>query len=211
MNGIYAHRSNSHALLFCFVFVSLLVGSPLSAKTAVDFNPNLDFSKYKTYAFIGAVENLLMLQLDPDVMDDRIHHAIYQELSKKGLHEVQLSQRPDLVVRYWANPSQQVNVTTMGNWAPYGPYIGSYWAWIYNDVSSTSSKEGSLIIDLIETKSRDLTWRLYLIRRISNSEKDWKKADEELTKAFESFPPSDSEKEAKKKERASHPGKSDQL
>lgn len=209
MNGTYAHRSNFHTLLLCVMFVSLLAGSPLFAKTAVDFNPNLDFSKYKTYAFIGAVENLLMLQLDPDVMDDRIHHAINQELSKKGLREVQLGQRPDLVVRYWANPSQQVNVTTMGNWAPYGPYIGSYWAWIYNDVSS-SSKEGSLIIDLIDAKSRDLSWRLYLIRRISNSEKDWKKADEELTKAFESFPPSDSDKEAKKKERASHPAKSDQ-
>jgi hypothetical protein len=207
MNDLCPHRSHSHTLLLCVTLATFFAASPLFAKTVVDFNPNLDFSKYKTFAFLGAVENLLMLQIDPDVMNDQIHHAVNQELAKKGLREVQLGQHPDLVVRYWANPSAQVNVSTMGNWAPYTPYISSYWAWIYDDVSATSRKEGSLIVDLIDPKSKDLTWRLYLIRRIVNSDKDWKKTDDELAKAFESFPPSGNEKEAKKKERAAHPPK----
>ena len=32
------------------------------AKSSVDLNPNLDFTKYKTFAFIGGVEHLAMRQ-----------------------------------------------------------------------------------------------------------------------------------------------------
>ncbi len=204
MNRSRPFRSRFYPALFSLV-LCVIFATPLPAKTAVDFNPNLDFSKYKTFVFIGGVENLVMLQLDPDVVNDRLHHDITQELAKKGLHEAQPGQRADLVVRYWANPSQQVNVATMGNWAPFAPYIGSYWGWLYNDVSTTSAKEGSLIIDLIDPRTKDLVWRLYVIRKMVNTDKDWKKTDEDLAKGFENFPPSEAEKEAKKKERAAHP------
>ena len=33
--------------------LSLLMAFPASAKLATDFNPNFDFSKYKTFAYIG--------------------------------------------------------------------------------------------------------------------------------------------------------------
>lgn len=202
------YRSPFQFVLWLVVFVAALAASPAVAKTAVDFNPNLNFSAYKTFSFLGGVKNLVMLQLDPDVVDDRIHHIVNRELGKKGLHEVAPNQHPDLVVRYWVNPSQQVNVATMGEWAPYGPYIAAYWAPIYNEVSATATKENSLIIDLIDSKSKDLAWRIYMIRKIANSEKDWKKTDEELTRGFEDYPPSDVDKEAKKKERAAHSAKS---
>lgn len=201
-------RSKCLSRIFCICAVLLLASSALFAKTAVDFNPNLDFSKYKTFAFIGGVENLTMFQVDPQLMFDRIHKAVQQALTNKGLREVQLSQNPDLLIRYWGNPPSQVNVATMGNWSPYRPYIDSYWSWIYNDVSNASAKEGSLIIDLIDPRSKDLAWRVYLMRKITTPDKEWKKADEELARAFEAYPPSAADKEGKKKERAVHPGSS---
>ena len=198
-------RSNSLLPIYGIFLMFFLASSPLLAKTAIDFNPNLDFSRYKTFAFIGGVENLTMFQVDPQLMFDRIHKAVQQGLTNKGLREVQLSQNPDLVIRYWANPPSQVNVATMGNWSPYRPYIDSYWGWIYNGVSNSSAKEGSLIIDLIDPRSKDLAWRVYLMRKITTPDKEWKKADEELAKAFEAYPPSAADKEEKKKERATHP------
>jgi len=81
---------------------------------------------------------------------------------------------------------------------------------MYDTVSASSSKEGSLILDLIDSHPKTLAWRLYLTRKLSNSDQDWKKADEEFTKALESYPPSDKEKDAKRKERAAHPPKNDQ-
>lgn len=201
----------SHKSIFLLAVSLWLAASvPALAKTDVDFDPNVDFSKFRTFAFIGGVENLVMLPVNPELINNRVHRAVTRELTAKGLREVQPNQNPDLVVRYWASTSQQVNVATMGNWGPYGPYVGSYWGWMYDNMSASASKEGSLIVDLIDSRSKALAWRLYLTRKLTNADKDWKKADEEFTKAFEDYPPSDKEKDAKRKERAAHPPKSGQ-
>jgi hypothetical protein len=186
---------------------ALLFALPVHARVAVDFDPNLDYSKYKTYAFIGGIENLVSLLVNPDLIDIRLHHSVSRELQKHGLREVNPQQNPDLVVRYWANGSAQVDVAVTGNWGPYGAYVGSYWGYLYNDVSANSQKEGALVIDLIDPKTKNLAWRLYLVRKISEPDKVWKKVDEEFAKAFDNYPPSDAAKEDKKKERAAHPPK----
>jgi hypothetical protein len=80
---------------------------------------------------------------------------------------------------------------------------------MYDTVSASGSKEDSLIVHLINTHTQALAWRLYLTRKLSNSDKDWKKADEEFTKAFENYPLSEKEKEAKRRERAAHPPKNE--
>jgi hypothetical protein len=204
-------RPNSvpvESLLALVLLTGFLFVSPLYARTAIDFNPDLDFSRYKTFAFAGGVESLMMFPVNPDLVNERVHRAVTRELTKKGLHEVLLNQNPDLVVRFWSNPSSQVNVTTMGNWGPYRPFISSYWEQTYDEVSSSSAKEGCLLIDLIDAHRKDLAWRLYLVRKITLPDKEWKKCDDELTKGFESFPPSEKEIEAKKRDRAAHPPKS---
>jgi len=100
------------------LLVLLMAGLPAMAKVEVDFNPNLDFAQFKTYAYIGGVEHLVMLQLNPELINDRVHRAVQRELTKKGLREVQPSENPNLVVRYWANSQVQVNVAATGNWGP---------------------------------------------------------------------------------------------
>jgi hypothetical protein len=186
---------------------ALLFALPLRAKTVVDFDPNLDYSKYKTYAFIGGIDNLVSMMVNPDLIEIRLHHSVSRELDKRGLREVNPQEHPDVVVRYWANASTQVDVAVTGNWGPYGAYVGGYWGFVYNDVSANSQKEGALVIDLIDPKTKSLAWRLYLVRKLSEPEKVWKKVDEEFAKAFDSYPPSEKAKEDKKKERAAHPPK----
>ena len=180
----------------------LAVAQPATARVEVNFNPNLDFSQFKTYAYIGGVEHLVMMQLNPELINDRVHRAVQRELSKKGLREVQPNENPDLVVRYWASSQVQLNVAATGNWGPYGPYLGTYWGLMYDTMSASSTREGMLVLDLIDAKNKDLAWRLYLVRKIVKVDKDWKRADQDFTKGFESYPPSAKQIEAKKKERA---------
>jgi Domain of unknown function (DUF4136) len=208
MNRNSEGRSNSKSVLFRTFLILLLAASPLLAKTDVDFDPNVDFSKYKTFAFIGPVPNMVMLEVSPDLIDQHVHESVKRALTKKGLREVQPDQNPDLVVRYWASTSQQVNLAVMGQWAPYNPFVGSYWGPMY-DAASKSKEGNSLITDLIDPRTRSLVWRLYVTRKLTNADKDWNKADEELTKGFDNFPPSEREKDAKRKERAAHPPKTD--
>jgi Domain of unknown function (DUF4136) len=189
----------------------LLTGLPAMAKVEVDFNPNLDFSQFKTYAYIGGVEHLVMLQLNPELINDRVHRAVQRDLTKKGLREVQPSENPDLVARYWANSQVQANVAATGNWGPYGPYLGTYWGFMYDAMSASSTREGMLVLDLIDAKNKDLAWQLYLVRKIVKVDKDWKKADQDFAKGFESYPPSPKQIEEKKKERANEKPKPEQM
>jgi hypothetical protein len=51
-----AEKRGGTALRVSMGLVSLLAAAlPAIAKVEVDFNPNLDFSQFKTYAYIGGV------------------------------------------------------------------------------------------------------------------------------------------------------------
>ena len=197
-------RGRNAPVRFCLTIMALLSGFvfSVSAKTTVDFDPNIDFAKFKTFAYLGAVENLVAMEMNPDLINIRFHRMVVRELEKKGLHEVSLGQNPDLIVRYWANPATQVDVTVMGNWGPYGPFISGDWSNGYNEVVSTSKNQGTLVLDLIEPRAKALVWRVYLVRKMSDPDKDPKKAEDELSESFKSFPPSEKDKEAKRQERA---------
>ena len=69
-------------------------------------------------------------------------------------------------------------------------------------MSASSTREGMLVLDLIDAKNKDVAWRLYLVRKIVKVDKDWKKADPDFSNGFESYPPSAKQIEQKKKERA---------
>jgi uncharacterized protein DUF4136 len=194
------------ALLLCLFAVLL---APLSrAKENVDFNPNLDFTKYRTFAYVGGVEHLVMLQLNPNEIRDNIHDAVARELTKRGLKEVKRNENPDLVVRYFANTQANSNYAPTNDWGGFDPFIFDQWAYSY-DVwnAATTIREGSLLIDLIDVQRKDLAWRLLLQQKILNVDKIWDKINQEITRAFESFPPTEKEKEEMRKQHADHPPK----
>jgi hypothetical protein len=195
--------------LWLLAVLFLLWPTSANAKVQVDFDPGIDFSKYKTFAYLGGVEKLVMLQLNPDLINNRVHRAVTRELTAKGLREVKPDENPDLVVRYWANSSTEINVSAMTNFGPYGAYIGSYWGFMYDTVTATSQRTGSLLLDVIDPRKKDLVWRLYIIRKINNVDKAWKQVNEDFTEGFESYPPSQKEIEAKIKERSEHKPKAE--
>ena len=96
MNRVRVENGKDRLRLFLpltgLLFV-LLWAMATNAKMATDFNPNLDFSKYKTFAYTGGVESLVMMQLNPELLNNRIHRAVLGELTGKGLREVQPEQK----------------------------------------------------------------------------------------------------------------------
>jgi hypothetical protein len=180
----------------------LFVAVPVSAKMAVDFNPNLDFSKFKTFAYLGGVEQLVRLQLNPDQLSNQIHRAVARELTAKGLREVTLEEKPDLVVRYWADSQKDTNLAASTNWGVYGPYLGYHWGFLYDSMEASTTHKGTLSIELIDANARDLAWRMFASVKIINSDpaKIWKTADSNIKNAFKSYPPSPKDIEAKKKQ-----------
>jgi len=187
------------ALLF-----ALLFATAANAKMATDFNPNLDFSKYKTFAYVGGVESLVRMQLNPELLNNRMHRAVVRELTAKGLHEVQPEENPDLVVRYWVEAESNAQVTGSAHWGVWGSYYYGYWTVMYTTMSTPVTHKGLLGIELIDTKARDLAWRLFVSEKIIHNDPDkiWKTADKNIIKAFKSYPPTAKDIEEKKAERA---------
>ena len=180
----------------------LLCATAANAKMAIDFNPNVDFSKYKTFAYIGGVESLVRLQLNPELLNNRMHRAVARELTAKGLHEVQPEENPDLVVRYWVEAESNAQVTGTAHWGVWGSYYYGYWTVMYTTMSTPVTHKGLLGIELIDAKARDLAWRLFVSEKIIHNDPDkiWKTADKNILKAFKSYPPTAKAIEEKKAE-----------
>ena len=162
----------------------LLCATAANAKMAIDFN-------YKTFAYIGGVESLVRLQLNPELLNNRMHRAVVRELTAKGLSEVQPEENPDLVVRYWVEAESTGQVTGTAYWGVWGSYYYGYWSVMYTTMSTPVTHKGLLGIELIDAKTRDLAWRLFVSERIIHNDPDkiWKTADKNILKAFKSYPP----------------------
>jgi hypothetical protein len=193
------------AVLFVVALVTL--SAPVRAKTNIDLNPNFDFTKYKTFAFIGGVEHLAMLQVNPNQLRDTVHESVTRGLTQRGLKEVGRDQNPDLVVRYLAESNSQLNYAGDDNWGGYDKFTADWWSLQYTLWFTSTTREGSLLIDLIDAKRRDLAWRLYLQEKILNINKAPEMIQKEIAKGFESFPPTEKEKEEVRKEHAKPPKK----
>jgi Domain of unknown function (DUF4136) len=195
------------AAALCLFLLALILAPLATAKKSVDFDPSLDFSKFKTFAYIGGVNSLEFRQLNPEYITDKVHAGVSQALIARGLKEVKPDQQPDLVVRYWANSQSQIVSPSLGTWGQFGQYVSDYWAYTYDLMKSESALDASLVIDLIDSKRKDLAWRLYLEQKIGDDDSIWPKILGEISKGFTSYPPSKNEIEEKKKERAEHPPK----
>jgi len=202
MKCIRLVSKNNRRSFLLLALLSLVSAFPAAAKMAIDFNPNLDFSKFKTFAFIGGVEQLVRMQLNPDQLNNQIHRAVTRELTTKGLREVQPEENPDLVVRYWVNSQKDVNVAGSTNWGVYGPYYGYHWGFVYYSMDASTTHQGTLGIELIDDKARDLAWRMFASVKIIHTDPDkiWKTADSNIKSAFKRYPPSPKDIEAKKQQ-----------
>jgi Domain of unknown function (DUF4136) len=189
------------------LMMTLLLGPLALAKRNVDFDPNLDFSKFKTFAFIGGTNTLEFKPLNPNRIRDSVHSGVAKALVARGLKEVNPDQSPDLVVRYWANSQSKIVESDIGAWDQLGGFVDYYWAYTFDMMSAESSLAATLVIDLIDLKRKDLAWRLYVEQKIVDEDSIWGKVLGQIGEGFESYPPSPKEVEEKKKERAEHPPK----
>ena len=131
----------------------LVLTSCSSVQVASDFDKNVDFIQYKTFAFYKAgIDKVEISDLDKK----RILRSIETQLVAKGFT---LSENPDLMVSIFTKSNEQINVNQHnGGWG-YG------WGWGFNpymmggSASISRHTEGTLFIDLIDAKKKELVWQ----------------------------------------------------
>lgn len=142
--------------LLSVLFITAVMASCSSVRVATDYDDNADFSGYKSYGYFKeGIDKTDISDLDKK----RILRAIDDQMTKKGFTK---SERPDLLVNIFTKARQQVNVNQMG----YGWGYGYGWGWGYNPwmwgpgyTNVSTNTEGTLYIDLIDAKSKELVWQ----------------------------------------------------
>lgn len=164
----------------------MLFASCSSVQVNTDYDSNVNFNDFKTYAFMkDGVDKINISDLDKK----RILKAIDEQMTAKGYSK---SENPDLLINLFTDAKQVVNVNTFhGGWG-YGMYRPWGWnPWMmgsgYQSVST--STQGILFIDVIKAQNKELIWQGkgtgYLTNKQSKKEERIK---EFVTKVLETFP-----------------------
>lgn len=154
-------------LLLFPVLAILFLSSCNSVRVLSDYDDKANFNEYKSYAFYKTgIDKAQISDLDKK----RILRAIEAEMSSRGFVK---SESPDILVNIFTTEQERVDVYNNNfgwggwggwgwggwGWGPgfgWGPGLG--WGWGGGRMVSTST-EGSLYIDLIDTESKQLVWQ----------------------------------------------------
>ncbi|MEK6153467.1 DUF4136 domain-containing protein [Flavobacteriaceae bacterium 3-367] len=152
-------------LLAIPVLLLVFLSSCVSVRVASDYDREANFNSYKTYAFYKTgIDKAQISDLDKK----RILKAIDAEMSSRGFVK---SNTPDLLVSIFTKESERVDVYNNNfgwGWGGFGygrfGYGGFYNPWFWGGPgwggsTVSTSTEGSLYIDLIDTKKKELVWQ----------------------------------------------------
>jgi hypothetical protein len=195
------------ALLTCFAAFALCAGPCLAGEAKNDFDPDVDFTRYKTFTFIGGKSLDRSGWLDEADMRERFKNLIAGSLEMRGLAEVPRDAKASLEIRYWVarREKQDVSVISFGAtsmWGGYPPYWGGAWGYSYEEYVITNYAEGTLVVDLIDPSTKELVWRTFLKQKIEDRAKAYNEAKKNLYKAMAVLPPSPEEVAKMRRERA---------
>jgi len=139
-------------LIAALVLVSAAAcgGPPLTVDA--DYNPDTDFTKYKTWSWMAAAKPN---EKDIDsISQQRIKDAIDAELPTRGIKKVE--DGGDLTVTYQISVQHKIKQSNASVGVGYG------WGPAHIGVSKSPSREydeGTLIVDLVDPKTKTLVWR----------------------------------------------------
>lgn len=185
-------------ILLSFAALALVA---LSACTSLpqadsDWNQSFDFSQVKTYNFIDRAKLRNMTPLTDDITRNRIETAVDKTMKLKNFVLEEDKSKADVLVSYHVTTKDKqdiqtynVGVNSCWNCWGRGPGVGMGYG---TDVRVKNYTEGTLIIDMIDTKTNESVWRGTLKAKISNLKSQQERIDAinyAVTTILAQFPP----------------------
>ncbi len=177
--------------LFAFLFLTLIASCSSSSKVKYDYDPEVNFASLKTFDWMkqpassgGGVKAALARNT---LLDKRIKNAVNRELAVKGLK--QDSSNPDFVIAYHVGVEDKINIQ---DWGYSYAVRGRYWGVRTRDVQVHQYKEGTLILDFVDAKTKELLWRATgsgVAKENPTPAEVEKSINKAIAKFLENFPP----------------------
>ena len=181
--------------IYTLLALTLLFSACSTLKIDTDFDSKYDFSAQKTYAVVH--ENK---ESDNSLINDRIKNAIEKNIESKNYKKVS-KKEADLIFVFHVNVMNMSDVRKDyrrvgypnygygGAWGGYGYGAGTM---IIATPSVYKWKEGKLIIDALNPKTKKIVWRGIVKDELSNStsssEEKTKYLNTVVYKLLKSFP-----------------------
>ena len=183
--------------------VFLILASCSSVRVASDYDQNVNFNEFKTYAFYKpGIDEAEISDLDKK----RILRAIDAEMSAKGFTK---SENPAVLVSIFAKANERVDVYQnnfgfggfggfgfggfgFGRFGYGGFGFGGPWGWGGNFGNNVSTRtEGTLYIDIIDKANKQLVWQGQGTAPLTNRsvEKREERIQEIVSEILEIYPP----------------------
>ena len=166
-------------------------------KVVTDFDPSAKFSAFRTFAFSGMMDRGYETgPSDHSPLRGRIKQMVYEQLAAKGVRQVNVEDRSDLLVHifFGVKDKERTERTDIvpGYLGPRSVTIYDYQDgdWVpRSGVATYEDHEGALIVDLAESSKKKLVWRA-VIRAVlgDNLEENFKLADKGIAEAFKAYP-----------------------
>jgi len=183
-------RSAISAVAGALALSALAACSSVTVNT--DWNSSIDFSQYKTFAWLP---DTVDKDLEP-FAHQRLTNAITAELEQHGLKMVTAD--PQLYVTYRAKRSSTTQYTTVstgygygagwGGWGYYGGY--GYGGMGVSTTSQQQIPQGNLIVVLVDPKLNQMVWRSNAKAELSDDQEGRaQQLKSAMSQMFQQFPP----------------------
>ena len=153
--------------------------------TAVDYDHTVNWSQFHTFQLAEGTKDPITFT------QKRIDDAITSQLTSKGWQAV--GANPDIMVFTHAvrGEQKQWNATSMGGGWGYRGWGGMGGM---TTATETSIPTGTLVVDLVNPKSKELVWRGTASDQISASGAEQGQIQDAVTQLFKNFPPTAGQK-----------------
>jgi hypothetical protein len=173
-----------------FVLMGMMIlfaSTVLAQQVKTDYDRSAKFGQYKTYSWEQVKTK--------DALDvDRVKSAVNAALAAKGWSQVDSGGDVSIIAVETTQNQQSLNTFYDGfgggwGWRRFGGGIGEA------TTTTETYKVGTLVVDLFDTKTKQLLWRGTSSDTLSNnSDKNIKNLDKGVEKMFKNFPPGSSKK-----------------
>ncbi|PYX87901.1 MAG: DUF4136 domain-containing protein [Acidobacteria bacterium] len=157
------------------------LGTALAQQVKTDFDHHANFSQYKTYSWED-------IKPANSLWDARIKNAVDAQLTAKGW--TQVPSGGDVCIVAIKTTQTQRSLQTFYDG------FGGGWRWRgfggmgESTTTEQDYKEGTLVVDMYDAKTKQLVWRGSAEDTLSNkAEKNEKNLDKGVAKMFKKFPP----------------------
>lgn len=174
MHALSASRAISKALIFLLVtgLLTACTSSKLfDPKIFVNQDPAADFSQYKTYNYEA--------QLGTDerrgyrsILSTYLIDAMDLQMQQRGYTK---SDNPDLLINFFVAREEKIRATqtpTVVGGGYYGYRSGYYGAYSGYDTTVTQYTQGTLNIDLVDSRTKTLVWEGIAVGRVTDKARE---------------------------------------